>query len=92
MSVTRAKARVAVESKRDKRRGAAAPSQALQEARQALAEENIRAYVQRVVAAAPELSAEARSRLAALFASAPAAGRSGPEPLSSVEPRLQDAS
>ncbi len=71
MSVKRAKAHVAVESKRDKRRGAAAPSQSLQEARRALAEENIKAYVEKVVAGAPELSTEARSRLAAIFRSAP---------------------
>lgn len=72
MSVNRAKARVAVETKKDKRRGATAPSAALQEARRALAEENIRAYAEKAVARAPELSTEARSRLAAIFGAPPA--------------------
>ncbi len=95
LSVTRAKARVAVETKRDKRRGAAAPSQAQQEARRALAEENIKAYVEKVVAGAPELSTEARSRLAAIFGSAPTpAEQQRPVTMQDAtsEPRLRGAS
>lgn len=95
MSVNRAKARVAVETKKDKRRGATAPSEALQEARQALAEENIKAYVEKVVAGAPELGPDARSRLAALFGSVPATAEQQ-HPVTthdvSVEPLLRGAS
>lgn len=67
MSLRRAHALVAVEARKDKRNGATAPSEGMQDARRALAEEKLKAFIERVVAEAPELGTEARCRLASIL-------------------------
>ena len=64
-SVAQAKSRVALAEKQFKKTGGD-PS-AVREARKALAEEKIKAYVEATVAAAPELDPDQLSRLASLF-------------------------
>ena len=71
MSVIRARSRVAVEVKRHNKQGAGAPYAAVDDARRVLAEEKIRAFIERTVAAAPELSSDQRARLSALLAPQP---------------------
>lgn len=63
MSVAKARSRLAVESKNHKREGTTASAEAVQEARRVLAEEKIREFVERAIAAAPPLSESARLRL-----------------------------
>lgn len=67
MSVARAKAHVAVESKKFKRAGGESPPQSLQDAKRVLAAENLAQYIEQTVAAAPSLTAEQRDRLAVLL-------------------------
>lgn len=71
MSVAKARSRVAVEMKKQKREGGSSQSPAVQSARQALAEEKIKAFVERTVAAAPPLTPEQQSRLRSLFQASP---------------------
>lgn len=67
MSVAKARSRVAVEVKRQKRTGASSPSESVQSAQRVLAEEKIKAYIERTIAVAPELTPEQRDRLALLL-------------------------
>jgi hypothetical protein len=67
MSVTKARSRLAVEVKRQKRDGTSSQSPAIQSARRALAAEKIEAFVERTVASAPPLTPEQMSRLRSLF-------------------------
>ena len=75
MSVAKARSRVAVEVKRSKKVGEDASADAVQAARAILAEENIKAFIERTVSAAPPLSPEQRARLAQLLAVGPTDGR-----------------
>lgn len=67
MSVALARSRVAVEGKKQKRDGGSTPSPSLENAQRVLAEEKIKAFVERTVAAAPPLTPEQRDRLALLL-------------------------
>lgn len=67
MSVVKARSRVAVEVKKQKREGAPDPSPGVLDARRALAEEKIREFVERTVASAPPLTPDQRDRLALLL-------------------------
>lgn len=67
MSVAQARSRVAVAVKKQKSSGDTEASSAVDDARRELAVEKITQYVERVVASAPELTPEQRSRLAALL-------------------------
>ncbi len=67
MSVAQARSRVAVEVKKQKRDGGSGASESVRSARRNLAEEKIKAYVERTVASAPELTPEQRDRLALLL-------------------------
>lgn len=77
MSVTHARSRLALEAKRQRREGGDPNSPALVRARQHLAEEKIREFVERVVSQAPPLTAEQRARLASLLTD-PASGAGRP--------------
>ena len=68
--VARANARVAVESKRQRKLGTGEPSPALLEARRVLAEEKLKQYIQQVVASAPPLDEDTKARLALLLSGA----------------------
>lgn|GEM_PF-3447949 len=65
--VGKAKARLAVEIKKNKRVGGEVGAPAVVNARRDLAEQKLRQYIERTVAAAPPLSAEQLDRLAALL-------------------------
>lgn len=67
MSVTHARSRLALEVKKQRRRGEGSESPAVVHARQQLAEEKIREFVERVVAQAPPLTPDQLARLASLF-------------------------
>jgi len=67
VSVAKARSRVAVEVKKQKRIGGSSPADSVQAARRLLAEEKIKAYIERTVAAAPELTVDQRRRLALLL-------------------------
>ena len=67
MSVTHARSRLALEVKKQRREGRDPESPTVVYARQHLAEEKIREFVERVVAQAPPLTAEQLHRLACLF-------------------------
>lgn len=67
MSVAKARSRVAVEVKKQKRAGASDSCESVRSARRDLAAEKIKAYIERTVAAAPELTLEQRDRLALLL-------------------------
>ncbi len=56
MSVAQARSRVAVEVKKQKRTGGSSRSEAVQQAQRLLAEEKIRAFIERTIASAPPLS------------------------------------
>ena len=75
MSVSRARSRVANEIKKAKKAGGDAATQAVQDARRLLAEENLKAYIARVVASAPPLTPDQRDRIAQLLAAAPPSAR-----------------
>ena len=86
MSVAKARSRVAVEVKKQKRAGESDVSESVRSARRDLAEEKIKAYIERTVAAAPELTQDQKARLAQLLQpvatdasrrDSPAAGVSG---------------
>lgn len=66
-AVTQARSRVAVEGKKQKREGGSTPSPSLENAQRLLAEEKIKAFVARTVAAAPPLMPDQRDRLALLL-------------------------
>jgi hypothetical protein len=87
MSVAKARSRLAVEVKRQKREGTSSQSQAIQSARRALAAEKIEAFVERTVASAPPLTFEQLSRLRGLFQATSSVG-TGEGPTSPV-PALQ---
>lgn len=66
MSVAKAKARAAVENKKQRKRGeGAAPSEALIEAKRTLAAEKLSQYVATVVATAPPLNEDQCRAIAA---------------------------
>lgn len=67
MSVAKARSRVANESKKIKKAGGDPSAECVQDAKRVLAEEKLKAFIERVVAEAPPLSAEARQRLALLL-------------------------
>ena len=67
MSVPKARSRVAVEVKKHKRDGRPDSSAAVRDAQRVLAEEKIKAYVERALAAAPALTPEQRDRLSLLL-------------------------
>jgi hypothetical protein len=67
MSVAKARSRVAVEVKRNRKSGGELNGPAVQEARRLLAEEKIKQYVSAVVAQAPRLTEDQLARLSALF-------------------------
>jgi hypothetical protein len=67
MSVTRARSRLALEVRKQRRQGCDGESPNVVRARQELAEAKIREFVERVVAQAPPLSDEQLTRLASLF-------------------------
>src|SRR4051794_35549698 len=67
MSVTHARSRLALEVKKQRRQDGAQESASVVEARQHLAEEKIREFVERAVAQALPLTADQRGRLASLF-------------------------
>lgn len=65
--VGKAKARLAVEIKKNKRTGGEVSAPAVVDARRDLAEEKLKQYIERTVAAAPPLTPEQLDRLAALL-------------------------
>ncbi len=67
MSVPRLKSELAVASKRLHREPTPANQQRVREARRDLAAAKLEAYIERVVAGAPELTPEQASRLSALL-------------------------
>ncbi len=67
MSVAKARSRVAVEVKKQKRDGGTDSSESVRTARRDLAEEKIKANIERTVASAPELTPEQCDRLARLL-------------------------
>lgn len=67
MSVSHARSRLALEAKKNRREGGDPDAPELVHARQHLAEEKIREFVERAVAQAPPLTADQRERLASLF-------------------------
>jgi hypothetical protein len=72
MNVAQAKSRLAVQAKRAKRTGDVASDERVADARRELAVAKLEAYIEAVVANAPEFSTEQRTRLQALIATAPA--------------------
>jgi hypothetical protein len=66
-AVNIARSKLANEVKKSKKVGSAASCEPVRDARRVLAEEKIKAYVEKVVAEAPPLTHEQRDRLALLL-------------------------
>lgn len=66
VSVNKARSHLANEIKKNRRAGRPLGAGSVQDARRALAEEKIKAYVERTVASAPSLSQAAKDRLTVL--------------------------